>query len=210
VQRPSANSVKIDDCCEQLSLLDRRVLVDVCVAMHSIVEKISLDVGNELIRLVYLVNGRDASGKRFTEAIRSGLFRSEFAVKRSELLYTSVLAGSLSRMIQELDGRKAHWLHQVPERSDGKMDICLNVEDGVVIWAPVCFFEFGLNCSSGQKYNQSVAHSVNLSPQLLRGCMWRSFCLPLIMLTMLDGCTFMVFAWSKAERLVARMFGKGR
>jgi hypothetical protein len=59
-------------------------------------------------------------------------------------------------------------LHQVPERSDGKMDICLYLEEDVT-WAPVCFFEFGLNCASRQKYSQAIAYSVNLSPQLLPG-----------------------------------------
>ena len=168
--RPSASSVRIDECSEDLPLLDRRVFVDVSVAMHSArVEKEWLELGKEFMRMIYLVEGKDAAGKRLANAIRLGLFRSEYPVKRSELLFTSVLAAKLCKIVPRLVDREAQWLHQVPERSDGKVDICLYLEDGSTIWAPVCFFEFGLNCASRQKCNQAIAYSVNLSPQLLPG-----------------------------------------
>jgi len=169
VQSPSTASVKqIERWSEQLSLLDRRIFVDVAIVMHStqIVEH-QLDLGQEFIRMVNLIDERDASGKPFDAGIRNGLFRIDYAVKRLELLYTSVLASKLGKLVPRLVDREAHWLHQVPERSDGKVDICLYLEDGSTIWAPVCFFEFGLNCASRQKYNHAIAYGVNLSPQLL-------------------------------------------
>jgi hypothetical protein len=169
VQSPSTASVKqIERWSEQLSLLDRRLLVDVAIVMHSAqIDKLRLDLGQEFIRMVNLIDERDASGEPLAVGIRNGLFRNEYAVKRSELLYTSVLASKLGKLVPRLVDREAHWLHQIPERSDGKMDICLYLEEGVSTWAPVCFFEFGLNCASRQKYNQAIAYGVNVSPQLL-------------------------------------------
>jgi hypothetical protein len=169
VPRPStASASDIERWSEQLSLLDRRVFVDVCAAMHfALKEKDWLDLGGEFICLVHLIDEKDASGKAMPDAIRNGLFRIDYAVKRSELLYTSVLVAKLGKLVSRLVDREAYWLHQVPERSEGKVDICVYVEEGASIWAPVCFFEFGLNCSSRQKYNQSIAYSMNLSPQLL-------------------------------------------
>jgi hypothetical protein len=143
------------------------VFVDVGVAMHSPrIEENWIGLGQEFIRIVCLMEGRDASGKRFTEAVRSGLFRSEYPVMRSELLYTSVLASKLGKIVPRLVDKEAHCLHQVTERSGGKMDICVYLEEDVT-WAPVCFFEFGMDCGPRQKYNHSLAHGVNLSPQLL-------------------------------------------
>jgi hypothetical protein len=169
VQSPSTASVKqIERWRQQLSLLDRRLFADVAIVMHSSqIDKHFLDLGQEFIRMVNLMDERDASGEPLAVGIRNGLFRADYAVKRSELLYTSVLASKLGKLVPRLVDREAHWLHQIPERSDGKMDICLYLEEGGSTWAPVCFFEFGLNCASRQKYNQAIAYGVNLSPQLL-------------------------------------------
>lgn len=169
VQSPSkASAEMIEVWSQQLSLLDRRLFIDVAIVMHSAqVDKRWLDLGQEFIRMVNLINGRDASGKPLAAGIRNGLLGIYFAVKRSELLYTSVLTSKLGKLVPRLVDREAHWLHQIPERSDGKMDICLYLEEGVSTWAPVCFFEFGLNCASRHKRNQAMAYGVNLSPQLL-------------------------------------------
>jgi len=169
VQSPSTASVKqIERWSQQLSLLDRRLFVDVAIGMHSTqIDTRWLELGQEFIRMVNLIDERDASGEPLTAGIRNGLFRIHYAVKRSELLYTSVLASKLGKLMPRLADREAHWLHQIPERSDGKMDICLYLEDGVATWAPVCFFECGLNCASRQKNQQAIAYGVNLSPQLL-------------------------------------------
>ncbi len=171
ISAPSkASAGHLDGRSEILSLLDRRTFLAVCVAMHSSAESGVLRLSaREFVRVIQLIDGRDENGKLFDKNIEFGLFRNEYSVKRSELFFTSVLASKLGTLIQEVGGRPACWLHQVPDRSDGKIDVCLYAECDKLTWAPICLLEFGLKCSSKDKQYQTLAYDVNLSPQLLDG-----------------------------------------
>ncbi len=128
-----------------------------------------LPSARELVRVIQLISGREEDGNRFDKGIASGLFRDEYPVKRSELFFTSVLASKLGTLLHEVGGFPAHWLHQIPDRSGGKIDIALYAECDKLTWAPICLLEFGLHCSSKDKQHQTLAYDVNLSPQLLDG-----------------------------------------
>lgn len=165
ISAPSkASARELKDVTVEVSVLDRRVFLDVCTAMRE-AEGESKGAGAEFVRLARLMEVRDDAGTKVLAA-KTGLFRGEYPVKPSELLYTSVLATTLAQFIPRVGGFASRVLHQVPERTDGKIDICVYAERGPDAWNPVALFEFGLRVPSTAKRDQVVAYGVNVSPQL--------------------------------------------
>lgn len=164
--KPSAR--ELEKQTRSLSVLDRRVFLDLCVAMRSKREN-SSEAGDEFLRIMRLLEGQDKKGQLFPKETEAGLFRGRYAVKASEMLYTSVLATKLAQLVPQVGGFPTRVLHQVPEWKDGKIDICIYAERSQRIWSPVVLFEFGLRCASKSKHDQVVAYGVNVAPQLEAG-----------------------------------------
>jgi hypothetical protein len=97
---------QIERWSKQLSLLDRRLFVDVAVTMHSSqFDKCGLTWGRNLSHGEF-DDKEDAFGELLAVPIRNGLFRSAYPVMRSELLYTSV-APKLGKLMPRLVERSA-------------------------------------------------------------------------------------------------------
>ena len=119
--------------------------------------------------MFHLINDRDADGKLLKHEIVDGLFQSQYRVPRKEQLHTSVLTATLAEWFPQIGGLKAHWLHQVPDRTAAIVDVCLYVEREPMVWVPVCLWEFGVHGKACNKHVQTMAYCVNVCPQLQPG-----------------------------------------
>jgi hypothetical protein len=171
VSAPSkASAHELSDKVNGLKLLDTHAFVDACVLLHDSKGE-PTPAGLDFVRTVRLINNRNADGQRFEPEISEGLFQfpSAYQVTRSEMLHTSFLAATLAELLPWIGELRARWLHQVPERSNGEVDICAYLEQRPNVWVPFCLLEFGLRCASRSKRVQTLAYSVNVSPQLPPG-----------------------------------------
>jgi hypothetical protein len=163
----SASDRDLHNKVDTLPLIHSRALLEICEVLHTSGE--GTLAGHEFVRILRLVEGCNSDGKRFEPQIMSGLFQSQYAVRRTEQFYTSVVAMGLPNVMPRVGGRLACWGHQVPDRGGGEVDICLYalLTDDPSVWTPVCVLEFGLRVD--KKHVQTLAYCVNLSPQLLAG-----------------------------------------
>ena len=171
VSAPSkASAHELLDKVDGLKLLDTHAFLDACVLLHDM-EGEPAPAGLDFVRAIRLINSRNADGQRFVPEISEGLFQfpSAYQVPRSELLHTSFLAATMAELVPRVGELKVRWLHQVPERSGGEVDVCAYLEQRPNVWVPFCLLEFGLHCALRSKHVQTLAYSVNVCPQLPPG-----------------------------------------
>ena len=160
---PSKASEKdIDGRVSKVSVIERRMFVEICELMHGSAEVL----GGDLMRLIRLCFGLGDDGKPLSGTTQSGLFRTEYSVPKKEQFVTAIITSELMKLKPILGSRRARWMHQLLDRAGGELDIALYAEHNASLWSPVMVFEFGLRCDSKAKANQMLAYCINMSSQL--------------------------------------------
>lgn len=160
---PSKASEKdIDGRVSKVSVIERRMFVEICELMYGSTEVLAGD----LMRLIRLCFGLGEDGKPLDVTTQSGLFRTEYPVPKKEQFVTAIITLELMKLKPMLGSRRARWMHQLLDRAGGELDIALYMEHNANLWRPVMVFEFGLRCDSKAKANEMLAYCINISSQL--------------------------------------------
>lgn len=174
VQTPSSASLSdVEACCESMSLLSSPIYLDVIREFVSTTKQPTGEFEEEegalLLEVLHLCERKTVKGRPFLDGLSQGLFAESGGGALNESLSSATLCASLAALRPMVGGQSARWLHQVPERAGGEVDIqlCVVSRDDPRVWAPVMVMEVGRSRAKDGKHTQASAYAINVSTQLV-------------------------------------------
>ncbi len=165
ISGPSSVSVSdVDAFCLNGSLLSSEAYLDACKVFSASVA--DSPTGSAVMEVLRLCERRSTSGGPLEPQLKLGLFDESDGAAQLECLFSGVLCATLAARRSRVGDREARWLHRIPERARGEVDVQLCVLSGAITWLPVMVMEVGLRQRKNQKHPQASAYAINVSSQM--------------------------------------------
>ena len=167
VSAPSSVSVStVENLCQNASILSFKVYVDVIQVMVSKDGADAHPTGTAIMEVLRLCDRRSSDGGPLLPQVNVGLFKESGGADKHECLYSGALCSTFAARCGSVGEQEARWLHRIPERSKGEVDVQLCVICGATTWLPVMVMEVGLREQKNKKHTQASAYAINVSSQL--------------------------------------------
>jgi hypothetical protein len=156
----------IDKKCQSASVLSLKIYLDVVQVLTAGLEDEQGGIGTALMDVLRMCDRTSLEGGPVIPPVKAGIFLEDKGAKKAECLYSGALCSTLAAVRRVVGEKDARWLHRVPERTGGEMDIQLCVISSPKVWLPVMVIEVGLRQGKDSKHAQASAYAINVSSQM--------------------------------------------
>jgi hypothetical protein len=157
---------QIEQRCQSASVLSMKIYLDLIQILISNDAK-DPQVGMALINVLRLCDRSTLNGGPLIPGVMAGLFSEDWGARKIECLYSGAMCSMFASHRPRVGEKEAQWLHRVPERTGGEVDIQLCVITAATVWLPVMVLEVGIGLSKDSKHAQASAYAINVSSQMM-------------------------------------------